>query len=256
MQGVTSTAGSLESFSKTCEYGLPAKPRPGVRPALQSVSTTSPVHMPNSIPSALAPFPGITKNMQTSSGFAQATSYMQQTYRGSGAPENAIPAQHALCLMHASSYSSHLAQDSMQPYTTALSHQTDMNSDNGVQGRSQQASNWAFDRGIAANSPSSVMPEGENLMVGLTPQNIISSQSRTAQESASTGGKSDNTYVSFDEWRAQVHAKLISTPSNNHASEGSVGLPHGVHDQQPLSWLSSALVSGGAHNAPDHQHDN
>lgn len=93
-------------------------------------------------------------------------------------------------------------------------------------------------------------------MVGLTTQNLTSTQPQTAQDTVSTGGKSDNAYVSFDEWRAQVHAKLYSTDSNNPATEGSAGLPHGVPDQQPLSWLSSALVpasSEGARSAPDRQ---
>lgn len=180
--------------------------------------------------------------MEGSACFVQAPSYMQQTRGGSAAPENAIPAQHALGLLHASSahassYSSSLAQDLMQPHTAVLNHQTDMNSTSRVQGLSHLASNWAFNRGTTTNSPCSGALGDENLVLGLTPHCVTSSEPQTAPDATSTGGKSDNAYVSFDEWRAQVHAKLISTGSDKPAFHGNAGLPHCVHDQQPLSWL-------------------
>lgn len=191
--------------------------------------------MPNSLPLSSGPVPGIMKNLHSHPGFAQVPSYMQQTNQ-MAAPGSAIPAQHALGLLHstsahASSCISSLAQGSMQPQMTTFYHQTDVNSMSGVQGMSQQTSNRALG--------------SENLMCGFAPHSVASTQPQPAPGIAPTvvnSGKSDSTYVSFDEWRAQVHAKMSLAPSNDAASTGSVGLPYSGQrfDQQPLSWLPSA----------------
>lgn len=177
--------------------------------------------MPNSVPFSLGPFPGITKNLDSHPGFAQVSSYMQQTHQASAAPGSAIPAQHALGLLHlssahTSSYISSSVQVSMQPQMTAYHHQTNVNSMSGVQGMSHQTSNRALG--------------SENLMHGFAPHNVTPTRPQPALGMTPTvvnSGKQDNTYVSFDEWRAQVHAKMSLAPSNDAASTGSVMLPYG-----------------------------
>lgn len=203
------------------------------------------------------PFPGITKNMHNHLGISQMPSYSQQAHKGSAASGSAIPAQHAFGLLHASSahagsYSLPLPQGSMQPQMTAFHHQTDMNSMIGMQGQTQQSSHRAHDRGFADSSPWSVATEGEKLMCGFAPQSVTSTQPQPAPGTAAkvvNSGKSDNTYVSFDEWKAQVHAKLSLAPSSNTASADGVRLPYSDHwsDQQPLGWLPSG-------KAPDFQY--
>lgn len=253
LQGLTSRLDAPNAFSHGYAYASPAKPRPAGRPALQPVSTNSPGHVPNSLPLSSGPFPGITKNMYSHLGITQVPPYSQQAHTGSAAPGSAIPAQHALSLMHASnahagSYSLPLSQGSMQPQMTAFHHQTDINSMIGVQGQSYQSSHRALDRGFGASSPWSVATEGEKSMCGFAPQHVTATQPQSAQGTATVvnSGKSDNTYVSFDEWRAQVHAKLSLAPSNNTASADGVGLPYSDH-WQPLGWLPTG-------KAPDFQY--
>ena len=212
--------------------------------------------MPNSLPLSSGPFPGITKNLHSHPGFAQVPSYMQHTHKALAAPGNAIAAQHALGLLHSSiahtsSYTSSLAQGSMQSQMTPFHHQADVNSMSGFQGMSHQTSNRALDRGFGAMSPCSTAPGDENLMCDFAPHCVACAQPQPAPGTAATAtnsGKSDNTYVSFDEWRAQVHAKKSLASGNSAASTGSAGLPYGGHqfDPQPLSWLPSA-------KAPDFQ---
>lgn len=246
LQGLTSRSDTLDGFSHGYAY---ASPRPAGRPALQPVSTNSPSHMPNSLPLSSGPFPGIRKNMYSHLGITQVPPYSQQAHKASAASGSAIPAQHALGLLHASSahagsYSLPLSQGSMQPQMTAFHHQTDMNSMIGVQGQSHECNHRAVDRESSASSHWSVTTESEKLMCGFAPQSVTSTQPRPAPGTTATvanSGKSDNTYVSFDEWRAQVHAKLSLAPSNNTASADGVRLPHSDHwgDQQPLGWLPS-----------------
>ena len=88
-------------------------------------------------------------------------------------------------------------------------------------------------------------------MCSFAPHYVASTQPQAAPGTAPTAtnsGKSDNAYVSFDEWRAQVHAKKSLAYGNSTASTGSVGLLYDGHqfDPQPLSWLPSA-------KAPDFQ---
>ena len=199
--------------------------------------------------------------MQSSSGFAQVPSYTQQTYGVSTAPETAIPAQHALGLYassaYTSSYPSSLAHDPMQPHMTMV-HQTDVSNLCGIQGFSHPASIRPHDRGFSGNSPCPVAPGSENLMLGFTPHPMTSTQPQSGPDTTPTvghSGNSDNAYVSFDEWRAQVHAKLRLTQSSNAASAGNVRLPYGHYDQQPLSWLPGALVQASAPKAPDYQYN-
>ena len=249
MQGLTSRSDALDPFGYGHAHAFQAKPRPANRPALQSVSTSPRSHMPNSLPLASGPFPGITKNLHSHPGFAQVAPYIQQTHQASAVPGSSILAQHAFDLhsssAHASSYTSSLAQGSMQPQTSLISHRADANNTSGVQGTSHQTNNRALDRVFGSICPSSTGPGSEKLMCGFAPHYVATTQSQPGPGTAPTGangGKSDNIYVSFDEWRAQVHAKMSLPPDNSAAITGRVGLPYSGHrfDQQPLSWLPSA----------------
>ena len=125
-----------------------------------------------------------------------------------------------------------------------------MNSMSGFQGMSHQTSDRAFDRGLDAMSLSSMASGSENLSCGFAPHYVMPTKPQPAPGTGPTAvnsSKSDNTYVSFDEWRAQVHAKMSLVPANNAASTSSVDLPYGGRQfgQQPLSWLSSAKAPCG-----------
>lgn len=246
LQCVTSTAYAQDANSKASQYALPPKPRPASRPALQSVSMNSPDDMLYGSLQSSGPFPGVTKSVYSKSSHDQMPSFLHST-----SPDPAILAQHAIG-MHGDVYASSPPPSSIQSHTAVLPYQANMNSTH-----DQQASDRAACGSLRAKSPAAA--GNENALLDVPPQYMTLTQPQPASDTATTvnrSGESDNAYVSFDEWQAQVHAKQLRTAqSNRTAAAGDSGWSYSGSEYHPFAWLSKTCVPGSAPRASNFQYN-
>lgn len=239
----------VQAFIRSMAYQLPhgvlpAKPQPPGRQARRNL--TSQMYMPSSLSPVSSPFPGLFRAAQVSTDSGHAESYAQSS-APSAAPDSAVSALQALG--EAQSDTNCSGKDSNLQYqasdvtaqTQHMHKQTDPGSKISLHYSSQQASSKAVPFGHHISDHRS---GNENLIPGFglpTPCYVtptwtshLSTIPPLSETTVTTNTKTENAYVSFDEWQAQVRAKQLSMPQNS-ADAAS---------QQTLAWLPRNLAPG------------
>lgn len=210
--------------------------------------------MLGSLPQAAGPFPGGSKNTQTSAGSDQTACTVNQSFAMQDAE---ILAQHLSGGKHA---------EKVYPGNYVIcKNQALVNSPEGSSSRtglphcSQQVSNKAVYSGQSVMSRCS--PD-ENQFPGFAsaiPRYVTPTPSPQATPTAplldstvTTNAKTENAYVSFDEWQAQVRAKQGLAQSKADAFASCAYKKHYVVDNYPVSWSPNLVHNTAPKPAGSH----
>ncbi len=219
--------------------------------------------MPSSLPQASGPFPGVFKSAASTVHYDQTDCCAQHSHVTSAAPDAAILAQHAFGGVqgdgaYASSHrpAQQQASDTEPSYRLPFNDQAHLGSMTGLRNSSVQVSSKALSGDYSINSGHCSAQGNENMFPGFNPEvpclltpNFnpnLPSHLPLSETTAVTNVKTENAYVSFDEWQAQVRAKQLMMQSRADPFASSVNGSQHRAPQHPLGLLSSNLGPGNA----------